>query len=205
MPKYHTLQEVADDCGYEVDRLLVYGITGELEICLLAYEPRILKEIGLEVKPEPIEEIGPYPIPRESILKILNTPLFHLPGESGRPSQTEICAKLIVTHEEKIRFENEHIPKKEMGDRERENLLRIIGVFIERYYRGKTYRKSDNSPNANAISEEFHGWLIDNDFSDKGMSDKNFRKLIPDAYDLIMKNKKGNPAPSIKLKKILPS
>jgi hypothetical protein len=188
--KYYTLEEVADDCGYEVDRLLVYGITGELEICLLAHEPWILKEIGLEVKPELIGKIGPYPIPKENILKIRNTPYLRPIGENDRPNIRNILENLIVTHEEKLRFEKEHGPKKEMGTEERKNLLRLIGALIEQHYQGNDYKKGDGSPNANKISEKFHEQLALNDFSDKGMSDKNFRKLIPEAYALIMENKK---------------
>lgn len=189
LSKNYTLKEVADVYGYTVDRLLLYGTIGELEICLLAHEPTILKEIGLEVKPELIGKIGPYPIPGENILKIRNTPFLRPIGESDRPNIRNILENLIVTHEEKIRFENEHIPKKEMGTRERENLLRLIGAFIEKDYSGNDYRKKDGAPNAEAISNKFHEWLALNDFSDKGISDKSFRKLIPEAYNLIMENK----------------
>jgi hypothetical protein len=113
---------------------------------------------------------------------------------------------LFVTYEEKLRFEKECAPiKTQMGTTERENLLRLIGAFIEIHYQGNDYRKNDSSPNATAISKKFNGWLINNDFSDKGMTEGKFRKLIPDAYDLIMENKKKNPKPKIKLKKILPS
>lgn len=187
MNKYYTLKEVADDCGCEVDRLLLYGITGELEICLVAYEPRILKEIGLEVKPELIKEIGPHLIPRDNILKIRNADFF---STADRPSKGEICERLIVTHEEKIRFEKEHKPEKKMGTRERENLLRIIGALIKIHYQETAYRKKDGSPNADAIAKEFHNWLLLNDYSDKGIADGNFRKhVIPDAYKLIMEAK----------------
>ena len=115
-------------------------------------------------------------------------------------------SELIVTHKEKLRFEKEYAPiKTQMGTTERENLLRLIGAFIEIHYQGNDYRKNNSLPNATAISKKFHGWLIDNDFSDKGMSDKSFRNLIPEAYYLIMENKKKNPKPNIKLKKISPS
>jgi hypothetical protein len=99
-------------------------------------------------------------------------------------------SELIVTNEEKLRFEKECIPKKDMvTERERENLLRLIGAFIEIHYQGNDYKKGDGSPNANKISEKFHEQLALNDFSDKGISDKSFRKLIPEAYNLIMENK----------------
>ena len=55
----YSLEEIAEDCGYEVDALLVYGITGKLEICLLANETAILKKIGLELNPELIGKLGP--------------------------------------------------------------------------------------------------------------------------------------------------
>ena len=106
---------------------------------------------------------------------------------------------LVITHEERLRFEKECVSKKEIvTERERENLLRLIGALIEIHYRGKDYKKGDGLPNANKISEKFHGQLALNDFSDKGMSDKSFRKLIPEAYNLIMENKEETPKMSIK-------
>ena len=120
-----------------------------------------------------------------------------------RPTEKRFeIADLVIPHEERVRFEKEYVSiQMEMGNRERENFLRLIGAFIERYYSKKTYRKSDNSPNADAISKEFHGWLLDNNFSDKGISEEKIRKMIPLAYNSIMENKKTK----VKLKKILPS
>lgn len=100
-----------------------------------------------------------------------------------------VCSELIVSHEEKLRFEQEHLHKqKELSIRERNNLLRIIGALIEIYYKGNRYRKSDGSPNANTISEEFHNQLEKRGFSEKGMSERKIRELIPEAYDKIKAN-----------------
>jgi len=74
--EYYSLEDIADDCRREVDELLVCGINGKLEICLLANETAILKKIGLELNPELIGKLGPYPIPRKSILKIRNAAGF---------------------------------------------------------------------------------------------------------------------------------
>ena len=185
MNKYHILKEVADDCGYEVDRLLVYGITGELEICLLAHEPRILKEIGLEVKPELIGKIGPYPIPGENILKILNADFF---SSADRPSKGEICKRLIVTHEEKLRFKppSDQVNSNDIGEKERSTWLKIIYLLMRKLanHQSSLVKKSDVK--MSELEKVLKKAAKDHGLTDKGLSDSNLSNIYNEAVRVLM-------------------
>lgn len=196
--KYYPISDLADEWNWKIEDILHYGVTGELQISFL---------VPSEADP------GPYPISKEDVIKFRSSDFGAFKVESLPDSvkekwidiltmfSTSRYQNLVVTHEERLHFEKKCETVKELGNKERENFLRLIGAFIERYYSKKTYRKSDNSPNADAISKEFHSWLLDNNFSDKGISEEKIRKMIPGAYNSIMENKKTK----VKLKKILPS
>jgi len=223
---YYSLEEVAVQWDCTVDDLLHYAEMEKLEICSYVYLGHY--EVAKDVQGKNAKRVfipsGPCHmaglIPEQwRIMRLsghLNTKQQHfkflIKHPFKKPPFNEMylnlerdfhVSQLIVTNEEKLRFEKECIPKKEIGTKfekecipkkeigtkERENLLRLIGALIEIHYQGKDYRKGDGSPNANKISEKFREQLALNDFSDKGMSNKSFRKLIPEAYNLIMENK----------------
>ena len=254
--KWYPVSELAEEWNCSIEKILRYGVDGELQLSILilpkkmalrlsSYVDRkienpstrkemldILKdavEKDVKLKHELIELAAkngpvPCPLPKEevlnlwedwwpkakeystllrSIMSLLADPTkwkeystllcsMSLPELIDNKSQlTVMMQSVVVTHEEKIRFEKECNPKTKMGNRERENLLRLIGALISQHYHGAKYRKStDDSFNASTIAQDFHDWLEVNGFSDEGISPDSFRKLIPKAYDLIKENKK---------------
>jgi len=209
----YSLEEIANQRNCRVDDLLHYAEINKLEICVYIYEGEY--EVGktwnerekeyfpggpcpVWLSPGEWRKIRMYGHPYSTLIKHPQKEAYLFPVE-----RDYAISEYVVTNKERLRFEKECARKKEMGTEERENLLRLIGALIEQNYQGTKYKKRDGSPNASAISDKFHGWLIDNYFSDKGISDTSFRKLIPEAYNLIMENKEEETKTIIK--KIYPT
>jgi hypothetical protein len=129
---YYYLSDLADKWHYEVNKLLYYGETGQLQICVVwdsewrgrtdlnpkIEVEKIFRHPNTPVRPKPG---GLHPIYKEDILRIRhgkgiecirdinNATVAYYFTDAGKPRQ-DIEKKfqitdLVVTHEEKLRFE----------------------------------------------------------------------------------------------------
>ena len=188
--KWYPVSELAEEWNCSIKKILHYGASGGLQLSTLAPSQN---------------DPGPYPLSKEDALKLWeNFPVWkgyltELKSWSfptslysiNHVNKLTVCMEnIVVTHEEKIRFEKEYNRKTEMGNRERENLLRLIGALISQHYHGDKYIKStDGSFNASTISQDLRAWLKKNNFLKEGMSNRSLREWISRAYDLIKENK----------------
>lgn len=228
---YYRIDEIALKWGCSKEDLLDYGEQGQLEICVRvmhdaeSYTVEIDKhgrEFPNWLYPKYLN--GPYPLTKESIVSVKHS----LPLKTVLPRKSEgeggvefwnlkepllvlpTSSALVITHDEKIRFEKEHghieegvpLTKKQVGNRERGTWLKIIYLMAMKLAENNRKLISKGTLNANAFESLMKDIARDLDVVQKlededkgelvhlitqGMSDSTLSKLFQEGRMIIDK------------------
>lgn len=178
--KYYPISDLADEWNWKIKDILHYGATGELQISYL---------VPSETNP------GPYPISKEDAGRFLENigGLYALEVKSLPESVKERWGgqrNLVITHEEKSRFEAtcDMASGNDIGERERSTWLKIIYLLMHELGDYKPSLIKTDGLNISQLEKILKKAAQKQDLSDNGLSNSTLSKIYNEAATELMPN-----------------
>jgi len=180
--KYYPISDLADEWNWKIKDILHYGATGELQISyLVPYEPNP----------------GPYLISKEDAGRFLENigGLYSLKLKSLPESVKERWGdqrNLVITHEEKSRFEAtcDMASGNDIGEKERITWLRIIYLLMRKLANHQSNLAKPSGVNVSQLAEVLKKAAKEYDLSDAGLSKSTLSKIYDEALESLMPHTK---------------